>query len=31
LHISHWTGTTWQNDNLGVGLLAGTSPSAYLG
>ena len=31
LRVSHWTGSSWQTDNLGQGLAAGTSPSAYLG
>ena len=30
LRVDHWTGSVWQNDNLWVGVLAGTSPSGYL-
>jgi hypothetical protein len=31
LRDEHWTGTSWQQDNFGVSVAAGTSPSAYLG
>jgi surface antigen len=31
LRVSHWTGSTWQHDNLQQGPMPGTSPSAYLG
>lgn len=29
LRVSHWTGATWQHDNLYQGVRSGTSPSAY--
>lgn len=31
LRLSHWTGTAWPNDNFGLQVRSGTSPSAYLG
>jgi len=31
LRVDHWTGSVWQNDDLGVAVESGTSPSAYLG
>ena len=30
LRLSHWTGTVWQNDNFGVAVAPGTSPSSFL-
>ncbi|MGA2925595.1 MAG: CHAP domain-containing protein [Solirubrobacteraceae bacterium] len=31
LRDEHWTGSSWQLDNFGQAVAAGTSPSAYLG
>jgi len=31
LHVDHWTGSSWQDDDLGATVQGGTSPSGYLG
>ena len=31
LRLSHWTGSTWQNDNFGLAVKQGASPSAFFG